>query len=97
MHVRFSDDAQADLRNIKEYLEPLSPQGLERILSAIRTTAGQLETFPFLGHKGRVPDTYEITVPRTPFFLVYTLPDELHIDIEAVMHTARQYPLSKPD
>lgn len=92
MHVRFSNRAEADLIEIKDYLEPRSRQGLDRIMSAIRTTSGQLETFPFLGHDGRVPDTYEIFVPRTPFILVYAIPDEIYIDILRVMHTARNYP-----
>lgn len=93
MHVRFSNRAETDLHEIKKYLEPLSPQGLERILSAVFTTSGQLESFPFLGRAGRVADTFEITVPRTPFFLVYTIPDETFIDIERIMHTSRRYPV----
>jgi toxin ParE1/3/4 len=92
MHVRFSNRAEEDLQNISDYLAPLSPQGLERILSAIFTTTGQLETFPLLGRSGRVGDTYEITVPRTPFFIVYTIPDETYIDIERIIHTSQKYP-----
>lgn len=61
-------------------------------MAAIFTTAGQLESFPFLGRQGRVQDTFEIIVPRTPFFLVYTIPNKLFIDIEAVIHMSRKYP-----
>lgn len=74
-------------------MEPRSPQGLARVLSAIFTTMGQLESFPFLGRSGRVDDTREIFVPRTPFFIVYTIADEIYIDIEAVIHSRRKYPL----
>jgi len=95
MHVRLSDDAKADLTEIKDYLEPRSPQGLERILSAIFTTIGQLESFPFLGKAGRVDGTREIFIPRTPFFIVYTIADEMFIDIESVIHSRRRYPLEK--
>ena len=93
MHVRFSNRAEADLENIREYLEPRSPQGLERVLSAIFTTIGQLESFPFLGRDGQVEGTFEITVPRTTFFVVYTLPDQANIDIEGVIHTSLKYPI----
>lgn len=95
MHVRFSNRAEADLKEIKEYLEPRSPQGLDRVMSAIFTTSGQLESFPFLGRSGRVPDTFEITVPRTPFFLVYAMDQDeaYYIDILRVMHTSRSYPI----
>ncbi|WP_424992633.1 type II toxin-antitoxin system RelE/ParE family toxin [Oceaniradius stylonematis] len=52
MHARLSEDAETDLYTIRDYLEPRSPQGLQRVLSAIFTTIGQLELFPLLG-KGR--------------------------------------------
>lgn len=94
MHVRFSNRAEADLQDIKIYLEERSPQGLERILSAIFTTTGQLESFPLIGRPGRVDNTHEITVPRTPFFIVYVINDDgYHIDIMRVMHTSRRYPI----
>lgn len=95
MHLRLSDDAKADLHEIGDYLEPRSPQGLARILSAIFTTMGQLESFPFLGHPGRVDGTREIFVPRTPFFIVYTIADEIYIDVEAVIHSRRKFPLGR--
>lgn len=37
MHLRLSDDARHDLHSIKEYLEPRSPKGFERVLSSIFT------------------------------------------------------------
>ncbi len=92
MHARLSADAEADLDAIKDYLEPRSPQGLQRILSAIFTTIGQLETFPFLGHDGRVGETREIVVPRTPFIVIYSLADEYYIDIDRVLHGRMKYP-----
>lgn len=92
MHVRFQDTAEQDLDAIKEYLAPLSPQGLERILTAIFTVADQLETFPFLGHDGDINGTRELTVPRTPFRLVYTLDDPHFVDIIRVIHGRMKYP-----
>ena len=92
MHARLTDDARADLHAIREYLEPRSPQGLTRMLSAIFTTIGQLESFPFLGREGRVGETREITVPRTPFIVVYSLADQYYIDIDRILHSRMQYP-----
>ena len=54
MHIRLTDDAIGDLRNIQEYLVPLNPSAYERIVTAIFTTMAQLETFPLLGRQGRV-------------------------------------------
>jgi toxin ParE1/3/4 len=93
MHVRFQDTAEADLDAIKRYIEPESPKGLERVLTAIFTVAEQLESFPFLGHEGEVAGTREVAVPRTPFRLIYTLDDAYFVDIIRVLHGARQYPL----
>jgi addiction module RelE/StbE family toxin len=96
MHVRFQDTAEADLVAIKRYIEPKSPKGLERVLTAIFTIAEQLESFPLMGRVGEVEGTREITVPRTPFRLIYTLDDPHFIDIVRVLHGARQYPPPTP-
>lgn len=93
MHVRFSEDALSDLKNIRDYIEPRSPQGFQRVTAAILTTAAQLETFPLLGHEGRIETTYEIVVPRTPFIIVYSLPDSIYVDIDRVLHGRQRYPL----
>jgi addiction module RelE/StbE family toxin len=92
MHVRFQDTAEADLAAIKLFIEPESPKGLERVLTAIFTVAEQLESFPLMGRVGAVEGTREITVPRTPFRLIYTLDDPQFVDIIRVLHGARQYP-----
>lgn len=92
MHVRLTSDAVSDLNAIKEYLDPRNPRACDRILAAIFATLGQLESFPLLGKYGRVSGTREITVPRTPFFVVYSLPDQIHIDIDRILHGRQQYP-----
>lgn len=92
MHARLSEDAETDLHTIRDYLEPRSPQGLQRVLSAIFTTIGQLELFPLLGKDGRVDGTRELIVPRTPFIIVYTVPDAYFIDVERILHGRLKYP-----
>ena len=49
MRLRLTDEAKADLSDIRDYLEPRSVQGFTRVTSAIFTTMKQLESFPFLG------------------------------------------------
>ncbi len=93
MHARFTADAEADLYAIKDYLELRSPQGLERILSAIFTTVGQLESFPFIGREGWAEGTREITVPHTPFIIIYSLDEPYYIDIDRIFHGRQKYPL----
>ena len=86
MHVRISDDAQSDLRLIRDYIAPRSRQGYSRIITAIFSAFDQLEAFPLLGRIGEVTGTRELSVPRTEYRIFYTLPDEYHIDVERVLH-----------
>lgn len=93
MHLNISDDARADLLGIKDYLQPRSPGGYFRVLTAIFAIFDQLETFPLLGREGEVATTREMTVPRTPYRIIYTLPDQYHINVERVLHSKLKYPL----
>ncbi len=92
MHLRLSDDAKDDLKDIKDYIEPRSQQGYTRVITAIFTIFDQLESFPFLGRQGEVEGTREMSVPRTEYRIVYSLPDEIHIDVERVLHAKLKYP-----
>lgn len=92
MHIRFSGDARADLHAIKSYIESLNPRAADRVMVSIFTTIEQLERFPFLGRPGRIDGTRELAISRYPYIVVYTLPDEYHVDIERVLHAAIKYP-----
>lgn len=92
MHLHLSDDAQADLRNIQEYLEPRSEQGYARVIGAIFNMFDVLESFPNLGREGEVEGTRELTVSRTEYRIVYTLRDAYNIDVERVLHARLRYP-----
>ena len=94
MHLHISDDAQADLRNIQDYLEPRSSQGYARIITAIFNMFDVLESFPNLGRKGEVEGTRELSVSRTEYRIVYTLRDAYNIDVERVLHARLRYPIS---
>lgn len=82
----------ADLKAIRDYVRPRSPQGYQRIITAVFAIFDQLESFPFLGRSGRVEGTRELTVPRTEYRVIYTLPDEYHIDVERILHARVKYP-----
>lgn len=92
MRVRFSDDARADLHSIQTYIRDGNPTAARRVIEATVRLALELERFPLMGRPGRVAGTREISVPHYPYFLVYTIPDELHLDIEAVLHGRQLYP-----
>lgn len=92
MHVRVTAEARDDLYKIKDYIAQDNPRAAQRVIDAILTSAFQLESFPFLGRQGRVGDTRELSLPRVPYFIVYSIVDEYHIDIDRVLHTSRMYP-----
>lgn len=92
MRLRLTDEAKADLSDIRDYLEPRSMQGFTRVTSAIFTTMKQLESFPFLGREGEVESTREITVPSTEYRVIYRINEPYYIDVVRVMHAKRRYP-----
>ncbi len=92
MHIQFEDEAQADLENIRSYLEPKNPTACQKVLISIAATIDQLENFPFLGRHGRVDETREISVTKYNFVIVYTLPDEYNIHIHRILYTRQQWP-----
>lgn len=92
MHVRFSEDAEADLGAIFDYIAERNPTAALRVMDAISASIRQLESFPLLGRPGRVTGIREMVTPGWPYIVLYSLPDEYHIDIERVLHGARQWP-----
>jgi len=52
MHVRLSEDAEADLHAIFDFIAAENPVAATRVIDAIITTALHLESFPFLGKEG---------------------------------------------
>ncbi|MCO6185009.1 type II toxin-antitoxin system RelE/ParE family toxin [Rhizobium sp. L1K21] len=92
MHVRFSHNARVDLNKIHHYIQERNPAAAERVAAAIILLAYQLENFPFLGRPGRVAGTREISIPKYPYFMVYTISEPYYVDIEAVLHGSQLYP-----
>ena len=93
MHVRFEEDAEADIDEIEDYyVNNVSTKISERILLSLFTTIEQLESFPFLGKEGSVAGTRELQMTKYPYVVIYSVPDKYHVDIERVLHTSMQYP-----
>jgi toxin ParE1/3/4 len=83
MNIRVTEDAADDLENINAYIGREDGVVAERVLDHIRGMIRLLAEWPHLGHAGIVGGTYERTVPRTPYVIVYridlALQDELVI------------------
>jgi toxin ParE1/3/4 len=73
MRVRFSAAAIADIEAIRIYIAADNPQAAERVVERIADVVELLRDFPKLGHKGTIPGTLEISVPRLPYLIVYQM------------------------
>jgi len=92
MHVRFSPRAKADLRSIQDYIAERNPGAASLVIDRILIAISNLASFPLLGRPGRVDGTRELITRGLPYFVVYSLSDEYHIDIERVLHGAQIWP-----
>jgi toxin ParE1/3/4 len=70
MRVRVTDDAAADLRQIKAFISENDAIAADRVIERIRT-ATLLGILPRTGHDGIVPGTFEKVVPRVPYVIVF--------------------------
>lgn len=73
MKVRVTLDAADDLENIKGYIGREDGVAAERVVEQIRGIIGVLAEWPHLGHGGIVEGTFERSVPRTPYVIVYRI------------------------
>jgi toxin ParE1/3/4 len=90
MELVFDDEAIADLENIYSWIATDSPPAAKKLVQRLFSSAELLISFPFMGHAGREPETFEWVVPRLPYIVI----DEVDrvrelITITAVLHGAQ--------
>ena len=73
MKVRVTNDAKADLRQIKAFISERNAIAAEGVMDRIRKTLTLLGVLPRLGHPGLVQGTFEKSVPRVPYLIVYRI------------------------
>ena len=71
MKLVFDDQAIADLENIFGWIAQDSPAMARSVTDRLFSSMELLISFPFIGHVGREPDTFEWVVPRLPYLVVY--------------------------
>jgi len=93
MRVLWLDRAEADLNDLFDYLLERDSTAALRVYDAIRDRVGQLAEHPELGRPGRVADTRELVIARTPYIAAYTVDHRLEaVIILRVLHGARLWP-----
>jgi toxin ParE1/3/4 len=90
MKVRYRRQAQLDIDNIHEYIEKRNPRAATEVVARIRYAADRLGLWPYTGHVGRAPGTYEWVVAGLPYIIVYEMDEAAdEVAIIAVFHGAQ--------
>ncbi len=91
MKIRLTPRASAHLLSAYDYLHAVSPAAATTQMQRIFEAIDRLAQYPGSGRKGRIEDTRELVVPRTPFIVAYTIADE-QVQVLAVLHGPRRWP-----
>ena len=96
-NVVWSEAALADFEGQYEHIARDSLKNAKLVSDRIAHTIELLADMPFR-RAGRVAGTYEASVPKIPFIVVYSLPDDGTLGIRRVIHTSRHWPAGRwPD
>lgn len=91
MKVIWFKRAIRDLELAKGYIIQDNPRAARQVVARIKDKVSLLSEQPGIGRPGRVPNTKELVIDRTPYILPYRVRDN-KIEILRVLHAARRWP-----
>jgi toxin ParE1/3/4 len=91
VRLEWSLFAQADRDAIFDYIEADSPQAAITVDDRIRVQVEGLMQFPESGRPGRIEETRELVILRTPYIAAYRITGDT-VRILRVLHGAQQWP-----
>ena len=91
MRTIWLDSALDDLEPLRTYVEEHEMGSAQLVIERIFASVRTLDQFARRGRIGRLRDTYDLVVPRTPYFVVYRIVGE-DIEILRVIHGSRRWP-----
>jgi toxin ParE1/3/4 len=93
MKVVWTEHGLADLDRIQQHIALNSPAAAFRLAQSIyNRTKTVVEEQPYAGRLGRVDETRELVLSKTPYIVVYRV--RANIEIVAVLHSFREWPKS---
>jgi toxin ParE1/3/4 len=91
VRIEWSRFALADRDLIFDYIANESPQAAVAIDLEIEQQISSLATFPSSGRIGRVPETRELIINRTPYIAAYKLTPDTVVVLR-ILHSAQLWP-----
>lgn len=92
MKVRWSAESIDDLAALRAFIAAERPASAIRMARQISDTVETLlSENPEIGRPGRVRDTRELVVARTPFIVAYRIRPAV-VEIVRVLHGAQRWP-----
>jgi toxin ParE1/3/4 len=91
MKVQITLQATGHLNAVYEYLRAIDPKVAVAQMKLIFRAIDRLKQFFRASYVGRMEETRELMVPRTPFLVVYSLGGD-RVNILAILHGSQQWP-----
>lgn len=88
--IVWTGEARSEVRSAITRISETDPAAARLVLKRIHTAVALLAERP-IGHQGRVKNTYEKLVLKTPYIIAYALSDR-DITILHVIHGSRDWP-----
>jgi toxin ParE1/3/4 len=91
MKIRWMPLAEQDLEAAYDYVQQDNENAARQLVARIFSAVGVLIRHPLAGREGRVNETRELAVARTPYIIAYRIHRD-EIQILAVLHGAQRWP-----
>jgi addiction module RelE/StbE family toxin len=89
--IQWTKPALDDLSAIRAHIRRDNPQAAQEVARRLLYAVAMLVEHPGAGRPGRLAETRELVVPRTPYLIPY-LVRNAEIQILRVLHGARDWP-----
>jgi addiction module RelE/StbE family toxin len=89
MRIDWTEQALADLAEIKHYIEKERPEAAQRVAAHLWSSVEHLAEFPHLGRPGQRAGTRSLVVP--PYVIAYRVRSH-RLEILSVWHGRRRRP-----